>query len=85
MKLTLGALAELEASLQSGSLLSLVERFEAGEFSASDLLKLLSAGLRGGGNAISPEDLAAAHIEGGPMEAARAGARLLALAFGPNT
>ncbi|MEM1360146.1 MAG: gene transfer agent family protein [Pseudomonadota bacterium] len=84
MKLTLGALAELEASLQAESLLDLVERFEAGGFTALELLKLLSAGLRGGGTDISPEDLAAADIEGGPMEAARAGARLLALAFGPN-
>jgi hypothetical protein len=32
-KLTLGALAELEAQLQTGTLIELVERFESGAFS----------------------------------------------------
>ena len=36
--LTLGALAELEAALDTGSLVALVERFETGAFSARDLL-----------------------------------------------
>jgi hypothetical protein len=35
-RLTLGALAELEAGLQAGSLLDLVERFETGRFSTRD-------------------------------------------------
>ena len=48
-KLTLGALAELEAALEAGSLLELVERFEAGRFSTRDVLALIVAGLRGGG------------------------------------
>ena len=33
LKLTLGALAELEQVLEAGSLVDLVERFEAGRFS----------------------------------------------------
>jgi hypothetical protein len=48
-KLTLGALAELEAALETGSLLDLVERFEERRFSTRDVLALIVAGLRGGG------------------------------------
>ena len=36
LKLTLGALAELEAGLESDSLVALVERFESGGYSARD-------------------------------------------------
>ena len=39
-KLTLGALAELEAVLEAGSLVDLVERFESGRFSTRDVLGL---------------------------------------------
>jgi hypothetical protein len=37
-KLTLGALAELETALETGSLVDLVERFEARRFSSRDVL-----------------------------------------------
>ena len=83
LKLTLGALAELEQALETGSLVELVERFEGGRFSGADLLLLLSAGLKGGGNALSHDELASSDIEGGPMGAARAAAELLARAFSP--
>ncbi|MFN3765677.1 MAG: GTA-gp10 family protein, partial [Aliihoeflea sp.] len=59
-KLTLGALAELEAALGEDSLLALVERFEAGRFSSRDVLALVVAGLRGGGWQGKPADLIAA-------------------------
>ena len=49
MRLTLGALAELEEALGSDSLLAMVQRFETGQFRARDVLALLVAGLRGGG------------------------------------
>lgn len=81
MKLTLGALAELETTLGVGSLVDLVERFEGGRFSSADVLALVVAGLRGGGNAIAATDLMQAEIEGGPMMAAKAAAELLARAF----
>lgn len=81
LKLTLGALAELEAGLAAGSLVELVERFEAGAFSTRDVLALIVAGLRGGGWAGSESDLIAADIDGGPLGAARAAADLLARAF----
>lgn len=81
MRLTLGALASLEAALDTRSLVGLVERFESGAFSTRDVLVLLGAGLEGGGCDLTPEALAKAEIDGGPMAAARAAAELLARAF----
>jgi len=80
-KLTLGALAELEAALAEDSLIGLVERFEGGRFSSRDVLALLVAGLRGGGWDGSAADLRTVEIGGGPVEAARVAAELLARAF----
>lgn len=81
MRLTLGALAELEAGLGEDTLVALVQRFEAGGFSTRDVLALIVAGLRGGGWRGSAQDLVSAEIEGGPLAAARAAAALLARAF----
>ncbi|RME13813.1 MAG: gene transfer agent family protein [Alphaproteobacteria bacterium] len=81
LKLTLGALAELEESLGAGSLVDLVGRFEAGAFSSRDVLALIVAGLRGGGWRGSAADLVSAEIAGGPVAAARAAGQLLARAF----
>ncbi len=80
-KLTLGALAELESALEIGSLMELAERFEARRFSTRDVLALVVAGLRGGGWQGSAADLRTVEIGGGPLEAARAAAELLARAF----
>ena len=41
MRLTLGALAELEARLKSESLIELIGRFETGGFRVRDLIALL--------------------------------------------
>lgn len=81
LKLTLGALAELEAALAADSLVALVERFEAGRYSARDVAALILAGLRGGGWRGEAGALMAAEIEGGPVAAAQAAAQLLARAF----
>lgn len=81
MKLTLGALAALEQRLQTGSLVDLVQRFEGGAFSAGDVLTLIETGLAGGGEVMDAQQLAQADITGGPMQAARAAAELLARAF----
>ena len=80
-KLTLGALAELEAELGTGTLVELVERFEAGRFSTRDVLMLIVAGLRGGGWGGTAGDLMTVEVGGGPVGAARAAAELLARAF----
>ena len=80
-KLTLGALAELEVALEVGSLMDLVERFETRRFTTRDVLALIVAGLRGGGWQGSAAALRTVEIGGGPVEAARAAAELLARAF----
>ena len=80
-KLTLGALAELEAALESGSLVDLITRFEGQHFSTRDVLALLVAGLRGGGWQGTAADMLRVEIGGGPMLAAQIAAQLLARAF----
>jgi hypothetical protein len=80
-KLTLGALAELEAALETGSLVELVQRFENQHFSTRDVLALIVAGLRGGGWQGTAADLLRVEIGGGPVEAAKVAAMLLARAF----
>lgn len=80
-KLTLGALAELEATLEASSLIEIVERFEQGRFSSRDVLALIVAGLRGGGWSGTAQDLLRVEIQGGPVAAAKAAAELLARAF----
>ncbi|WP_432449813.1 gene transfer agent family protein [Aliiroseovarius marinus] len=81
LKLTLGALAELEEQLGEDTIVSLVERFEAGRYSSRDVLALIVAGLRGGGWTGTAQDLLSAEIQGGPMAAAQAAGQLLARAF----
>lgn len=81
LRLTLGALARLEAQLAAGSLMELVQRFETGRFKAADILALLTAGLEGGGYDFAAQDLAQAEIAGGPVVAARVAAELLARSF----
>ncbi|WP_460273366.1 gene transfer agent family protein [Celeribacter sp. ULVN23_4] len=81
LKLTLGALAELEAGLETDTLVALVERFEGGKFSSADVLRIVVAGLRGGGWVGGYDDILTAEIAGGPLEAARVGAELIARAF----
>ena len=79
--LTLGALAELEDAFAVGDLTALGERFASGRLSAGDLVKLIGAGLRGGGHAVSDEDLRAWPAAAVP-EMAAAAASLLAWTFG---
>ena len=80
-RLTLGALAELEAELGAGSMVELASRFEDGRFSASDVMGVVVAGLRGGGWRGNRADLLAMDVAGGPVAAAQAAAQLLARAF----
>lgn len=82
-KLTLGALAELEAGLGEGSLIDLIRRFEGGAFSSRDVMAVVVAGLRGGGWQGTADDLMSAEIAGGPVGAAQLAATLLARAFAP--
>lgn len=52
------------------------------ELEARDLTAILGAGLRGGGNSITDDDLARLSIEGGLKGAAEIAARLLKATFG---
>lgn len=80
--LTLGALAELEASFDADDLVALVARFEDGRLSARDIVKILGCGLRGGGNAISNDELATMRVTEGLKGYVSIVARLLAATFG---
>ncbi|ADO42303.1 gene transfer agent family protein [Ketogulonicigenium vulgare] len=80
-RLTLGALARLEADLQSGNLPDLVARFESGDIRTADVLALIVAGLRGGGWQGTAADLEQIDVGGGPLAAARIAGQLLARAF----
>jgi len=82
-RLTLGALAEMEAGLGDGGILALAGRIEEGRFTGGDVLAIVVAGLRGGGWEVTARDLLTADIAGGPVAAARAAAEMLARAFAP--
>ncbi len=77
LRLSLGALAELEAALDAGSLVELVQRFESGAYRSADVLAVLRAGFCGQ----EVPDLVHGAIEGGPMRAAQVAAQLLVRAF----
>jgi len=82
--LTLGALAELEAAFGADDLSALASRFSSGRLSARDAIRILGAGLRGGGNALSDEEVAALTAEGGLAGHLRVVANLLAATFGSS-
>ncbi|MCH8167997.1 MAG: gene transfer agent family protein [Proteobacteria bacterium] len=84
MRLTLGALAELEARLKVTSLLGLAEKFETGGVATAELIALLAAGIGGGGGAVTEDELAVAEIEGGAVGAMKAGLLLLSRTFQPE-
>ena len=72
MRLTLGAMAELEARLECGSMIELAERFESGRPGAAELMALLEAGLRGAGSPVAEGELADAVIQGLGVDGYRA-------------
>lgn len=80
--LTLGALAELETAFAVGDLSGLAERFSSGRLKAGDMIRLIGAGLRGGGNLLSDEDVAAMSIDDGFAGYARIVGNLLEATFG---
>ena len=68
--LTLGALAELE------------DAFGAGRMKARDLTRIIGAGLRGAGESVSDDEVAAMAIDGGAQGYVRVAAALIAATFG---
>lgn len=81
MRLTLGALAELEHAFAVDSLPALGERFTGGRLSARDVTRILTAGLRGAGNAIGEEEVARLGFDGGLNGAIAAAIDLLEATF----
>ena len=79
--LTLGALAELESTFGDSDMLALAERFEKGRFSASDAMRIIGAGLRGGGHGIADEAVALMKADGGAAGYVDIVARLLRATF----
>lgn len=80
--LTLGALAELEDAFGADDLVALTERFGSGRMKARDLTRIIGAGLRGGGESVSDDEVAAMAIEGGAQGYVRVAAELIAITFG---
>src|SRR5690606_25584821 len=79
--LTLGALAELEAAFGADDLVALAERFATGRLAARDLVRIIGAGLRGAGEPLSDDEVAAMTVAGGAAGFARIAAELLAATF----
>jgi hypothetical protein len=63
--LTLGALAELETAFAVDDLTGLAARFSSGRLKAADMMRIIGAGLRGGGNLMSDDEVAAMSVDGG--------------------
>jgi hypothetical protein len=82
--LTLGALAELEAAFGDADMLALAERFGRGRLSARDCVRVIGAGLRGGGHDLSNDAVAKMRAEGGAAGFIDIVARLLTATFGAS-
>src|SRR4051812_28904096 len=80
--LTLGALAELEDAFGADDLGALTRRFASGRLGARDLTRIIAAGLRGAGEAVSDEQVAAMAVDGGAQGYVRIAAELIAATFG---
>lgn len=80
--LTLGSLAELEDAFGAEDLNALVARFSGGRLSARDMLRIIAAGLRGGGHEVSEEAVMRMRCEDGAAGFARIVGALLTATFG---
>jgi hypothetical protein len=80
--LTLGALADLEAAFGDTDMLALAERFGSGRLKAVDAVRLIGAGLRGGGHPLADEKVSTMTADGGAAGFVDIVAQLLAATFG---
>ena len=80
--LTLGALAELEHAFGADDLVALSERFGTGRLKARDLTRIIGAGLRGAGEAVSDDEVSGMAVDGGAQGYVRIAAALIAATFG---
>jgi hypothetical protein len=82
--LTLGALAEIETALGVDNIGDLAARLAGGRIAAPDIIAILGAAFRGGGNLVADEDVAEMRVDGGVEGAVRLVATLLTTAFLPE-
>jgi Phage tail tube protein, GTA-gp10 len=82
LRLTLGALAELESSFGVEDLTALGARFADGRLKSTDLIALLGAGLRAGGLTVQDADVGSLDFDEGLHGAVAAVAEVLTLTFG---
>jgi Phage tail tube protein, GTA-gp10 len=80
--LTLGALADLESAFGADDMLGLATRFESGRISSRDCVRIIGAGLRGGGNSIDDDTLLSMRADNGAAGFVDIVARLLSATFG---
>jgi len=83
--LTLGALAELENAFNSQDLGALLNRFSSGALSATDIARIIAAGLRGAGHDVSSEAVAQMRAEGAAAGFAAIVSELLTATFGESS
>ncbi|MDP2357144.1 MAG: gene transfer agent family protein [Beijerinckiaceae bacterium] len=82
LRLTLGALAELEDAFGASDLIGLAARFEDGRLSARDIMRIIGSGIRGGGAQVSDDDVARFACDGGLDAYINVAAQLLSATFG---
>lgn len=82
LRLSLGALAEVEEALGLESFADLATRFQGGKIRAHDIRAILGAGLRGAGHDVTIESLDEFAVEGGAAGYVSIVTRLLEATFG---
>jgi hypothetical protein len=82
LRLTLGALADLESAFGADDMVDLARRFSGGTLRARDALRVIAAGLRGGGLPVTDDEVAAMPAPGGAAGYADIVVRLIAATFG---
>ncbi|MEZ5900698.1 MAG: gene transfer agent family protein [Hyphomicrobiaceae bacterium] len=79
--LTLNALAELEAAFGDDDMVALAERFDSGRLKANDCMRIIGAGLRGAGYAITDAEVGNMQADSGAAGFVSIVARLLSATF----
>jgi hypothetical protein len=82
MALTLGVLAELEDRFRVASLGELVARLASGNLASAELAAVLAAGLRGGGQEVTEQEVARMQSPDGTAGYLKIVTRLLGATFG---
>jgi hypothetical protein len=81
LRLTLGALADLESAFGADDMVDLARRFSAGTLRARDAIRVIAAGLRGGGLPVTDDEVAGMAVPGGAAGYADIVVRLVAATF----